>query len=137
MHVQKAAKGAYGANPLKNEPSGEDDDGFGWMVSILPYIEQQALYDLINPNGHFGVLGNQTIRRPGLPRDIVGQVFRGGDRIVSHLSMPVISAAGRVPANWLFPEANSSEVGLFQTLSDCLSDMRLLDYKGAGGKLLW
>ncbi len=41
---RKLPPGAYGASQLRGEPSGEDDDGFGWMVSILPYIEQQPLY---------------------------------------------------------------------------------------------
>lgn len=28
-----------------------DDDGFGWQVAILPFIEQQNMYDLMQPNG--------------------------------------------------------------------------------------
>src|SRR5580765_1957268 len=28
-----------------------NDDGFGWAVAILPFAEQQALYNQINPQG--------------------------------------------------------------------------------------
>src|SRR5262245_55758548 len=27
------------------------DDGFGWGTAILPFVEQKALFDKINPNG--------------------------------------------------------------------------------------
>jgi len=30
---------------------GNENDGFGWGVAILPYMEQKALFDQINPNG--------------------------------------------------------------------------------------
>ena len=27
-----------------------DDDGYGWAVALLPYLEQQPLYDQIAPD---------------------------------------------------------------------------------------
>lgn len=47
------------ANPFASQ---YDDDGFGWMVAILPFIEQQNLYMQINPNGQPGALGRQEVR---------------------------------------------------------------------------
>ena len=34
------------------------DDGFGWATAILPFAEQKALYDQINPNGKPCALGD-------------------------------------------------------------------------------
>ena len=113
---KKLPPAAYGANPLKGEPSGEDDDGFGWMVSILPYIEQQSLYDTIRPNGHFGVLGNETIRAIVYPEIPAGQVFRGGDQIVSTYRCPSSALPDRVPATWLVPGSNLVGAGAIPSI---------------------
>lgn len=130
---KKLPPGAYGASQLRGEPSGEDDDGFGWMVSILPYIEQQALYDLINPNGHFGVLGNQTIRSRVYPEIPVGQVFRGGDRIVSTYRCPSSALPDRVPAMWVVPGSQLVGGGAVPAQHPMAIGHATSDYKGAGG----
>jgi len=130
---KKLPPGAYGANPLKGEPSGEDDDGFGWMVSLLPFIEQQALYDTIRPNGHFGVLGNQSIRSRVYPEIPVGQVFRGGDQIVPTYRCPSSALPDRVPATWLVPGSGLVGGGAIPAQHPMSIGHATSDYKGAGG----
>jgi prepilin-type N-terminal cleavage/methylation domain-containing protein/prepilin-type processing-associated H-X9-DG protein len=130
---KKLPPGAYGANPLKGEPSGEDDDGFGWMVSILPYIEQQTLYDTVRANGHYGVLGNQAIRSRVYPEIPVGQVFRGGDQIVSTYRCPSSALPDRVPATWLVPGSNLVGGGAVPAQHLMAVGHATSDYKGAGG----
>lgn len=130
---KKLPPGAYGANPLKGEPSGEDDDGFGWMVSLLPLIEQQALYETIRPNGHFGVLGNQSIRSRVYPEIPVGQVFRGGDQIVPTYRCPSSALPDRVPATWLVPGSGLVGAGAIPAQHPMSIGHATSDYKGAGG----
>jgi prepilin-type N-terminal cleavage/methylation domain-containing protein len=85
---------ALWANP---NGSALDDDGFGWMVSILPYIEQQPLFNLINPQGAPGVLGNATVFEqyyPGLP------MVPGGDTVVKPYRCPSSGLPDHVPPTW-------------------------------------
>jgi prepilin-type N-terminal cleavage/methylation domain-containing protein/prepilin-type processing-associated H-X9-DG protein len=130
---KKLPPAAYGANPLNSEPSGEDDDGFGWMVSILPYIEQQQLYDTVRPNGHYGVLGNQAIRSVVYPEIPVGQVFRGGDQVVSTYRCPSSGLPDRVPTTWLVPGSNLLGGGPVPSEHPMAVGHATSDYKGAGG----
>lgn len=130
---KKLPPAAYGANRLNREPSGEDDDGFGWMVSILPYIEQQQLYDTVRPNGHYGVLGNQAIRSVVYPEIPVGQVFRGGDQVVSTYRCPSSGLPDRVPPTWLVPGSNLLGGGPVPSEHPMAVGHATSDYKGAGG----
>ena len=78
-----------------------DDDGFGWQVAILPYIEQQALYDLIDPNGQGGALQDDAVRSmfyPGLP-----PLHPGADTVVEAYVCPSSALPQFVPAAWLIP----------------------------------
>jgi prepilin-type N-terminal cleavage/methylation domain-containing protein len=49
--------------------TGKDSSGMSWMVGILPYLEQSAVFSAVNYNGHFprgeGIanVGNRTIIR--------------------------------------------------------------------------
>ena len=49
--------------------TGKDSSGMSWMVGILPYLEQTAVFNAVNYNGHFprgeGIanVGNRTIIR--------------------------------------------------------------------------
>lgn len=130
---KKLPPAAYGANRLKGEPSGEDDDGFGWMVSILPFIEQQAIYDTVRPNGHYGVLGNQAIRSLVYPDIPVGQVFRGGDQVIPTYRCPSSGLPDRVPATWLVPGSGLVGGGEIPAEHPLAIGHATSDYKGAGG----
>ena len=58
----------------KNEKTAADLNGKGWIISILPYIEQQALFDQFKSRGGFNgnFVDNLGIRRPEC-RDLVNQ----------------------------------------------------------------
>lgn len=125
----------FGADPRKGEPTGEDDDGFGWLVALLPFVEQQNLYMEINPNGHYGVLGNQTIRDvfyPGFPTP-----HPGGATIVSTYRCPSSALEDRVPEEFLIPGAQFTpdirSVGLATPQFPMSIGYATTDYKAAGG----
>ena len=106
-----------------------DDDGFGWQVAILPFIEQDSLYQLINPNGQPGVLGEQPIRDvfyPGVPSP-----HPGGNTRVSTYRCPSSALPDIVPATFTIPG---------DTISRAMRPATILavgyattDYKAAGG----
>ncbi len=122
-------------NPGSNQPSGEDDDGFGFLVSLLPFVEQQGLYDFLAPNGHYGVLGNQAIRDrfnhwPGLAP---GGILPGGDTIVSTYRCPSLALLDRVPATWQIPGSAALGARNVPTLFPMSIGYATTDYKGCGG----
>ena len=41
----------WGSDRQKGEPSSFDDDGYGWLVSILPFVEESALYEQLASQG--------------------------------------------------------------------------------------
>ncbi len=141
MHNYESAFGKmppalFAANPAKGEPSGEDDDGFGWLVSLLPFIEQQALYDNIRPNGHYGVLGNQGIRSQFYPEIPAGQPFRGGDTVVSTYRCPSSALEARFPATWVVPGSQLIGGSAIPNQHPMSVGHATTDYKAAGGSCL-
>jgi prepilin-type N-terminal cleavage/methylation domain-containing protein/prepilin-type processing-associated H-X9-DG protein len=123
------------ADPRLSQPSGEDDDGFGWLVNMLPFIEQQTLYERLSPNGHYGVLGNQTIRNqfahwPGVA---AGGVLPGGDTIVSTYRCPSSALPDFVPATWQIPGSAAVGAGSIPGAYPMAIGYATTDYKGAGG----
>jgi prepilin-type N-terminal cleavage/methylation domain-containing protein len=138
MHTYESAFGRmppalFGANPERGQPSGEDDDGFGWLVSLLPFVEQQNLYDRLRPNGHFGVLGNQAIRDAVYPGFPGGAVLPGGETVVSTYRCPSSALPERVPATWLIPGSELVGGGVIPPLTPMSIGYATTDYKGAGG----
>ena len=79
-------EGTYGILPHALWGSGPggisalQDDGLGWMVSILPYIEQANLYQRINPQGQPGVMGQQAIREAYYGAGVT--VIPGGETVI-------------------------------------------------------
>lgn len=124
-----------GANGRLGQPSTEDDDGFGWLVNVLPFVEQQSLYERLAPNGHYGVLGNQAIRVtffhwPGVP---AGGVLPGGDTIVSTYRCPSSALPAFVPATWQVPGSTAIGAGSAVNQHPMSIGYATTDYKGAGG----
>ena len=115
------------------EPSGEDDDGFGWLVSLLPFVEQQALYDLLKPNGHYGVLGNQSIRDQFYPLVPAGGVMPGGDTVISGYRCPSSALPNHVPATWMIPGSELVGARAVPAQFPMAIGHATTDYKGAGG----
>lgn len=106
-----------------------DDDGFTWMVSLLPYIEQQGLYDAINPKGAPGISEDVAIMQryyPGATRIPLGET------VVATYRCPSSALPNIVPATWAFP--GSQAVG-----SPVVPNARpstgyaTTDYKAGGG----
>jgi len=75
------------------------DNGFGWMVSILPFVEQTALYQLINPQGQPGIFNAAMIAQfyPG------ATIIPGGNTIVPGYLCPSSAMPQIVPATWAVP----------------------------------
>ncbi len=75
----ESAKGVFPYGTGYNAPTGDRPgsrpyNGIGWMVRTLPFVEEQALYDLIEPymNGEFG--SNKGLKHPEL-RGVVQTQF--------------------------------------------------------------
>lgn len=112
---------------------GEDDDGFGWMVSILPFVEQQNVYDLLNPNGQFGVLGNNNFRALSYPNFPVGTVLPGGDTVIGAFKCPSSAIPDRVPAQWAIPGIQLVGGGIMDNSFPASIGFATSDYKSNGG----
>lgn len=114
-------------------PSGEDDDGFGWMVSILPYLEQQNVYDLLAPNGQFGVLGNSSYRDSSYPAFPIPAVLPGGDTVIGAYKCPSSAMPDRVPAQWAIPGIQLVGGGIMENQFPASVGYATSDYKINGG----
>ena len=101
------------------------DNGFGWMVSILPLIEQSALYQRINPQGQPGIFNAAMIAQfyPG------NTIIPGGDTIIPGYLCPSSAMPQIVPATWNVPGGPGSLV------SDKVEAVGYAtsSYKAAGG----
>lgn len=130
---KKMPPALFGANPLRGEPSGEDDDGFGWLVALLPFVEQQNLYNRMGVSGHYGVLGNQTFRSQVHPNIPVGSIFPGGDTVISTYRCPSSVLPNLVPASWAIPGSNLVGGGAVPPRYPMAVGHATTDYKTAGG----
>ncbi|QEG43185.1 DUF1559 domain-containing protein [Roseimaritima ulvae] len=123
----------FAADTSLGEPSGEDDDGFGWMVALLPFVEQQNLYETLQVNGHYGTLGNQSIRDmlyPGVP---AGTVIPGGDTVVPGYRCPSSVLPDFVPASWTIPGSHLVGGGSVPNAFPMSIGYGTSDYKAGGG----
>jgi prepilin-type N-terminal cleavage/methylation domain-containing protein/prepilin-type processing-associated H-X9-DG protein len=97
-----------------------NDDGYAWGTAILPFIEQKALFDIVNPNGRDGIMRANFTATNG--------PIRGGDVPVKAYRCPTSQMPKIVEATWRLPGATvlppSSRVFLGHAVSD---------YKGNGG----
>lgn len=124
---------AFTADPRKGEPGGEDDDGFGWMVSILPFIEQQNLYTQLAPNGQFGVLGNDAFRSTSYPLFPIPAVLPGGNTVISAYRCPSSALPDFVPAQWVVPGNELVGGGVMDNEHPASVGYATCDYKANGG----
>jgi prepilin-type N-terminal cleavage/methylation domain-containing protein/prepilin-type processing-associated H-X9-DG protein len=115
-----------GADPCNHS---NDDDGFSWQVSLLPFIEQQTLYDSIRPAGFPGVLESTSIMQryyPGATR------VPFGDTLIATYRCPSSALPNIVPDTWVIP--GSQRVGSPAVPNDRPSSgYATTDYKTAGG----
>jgi len=78
------------------------DNGFGWMVSILPMIEQAGLYQQINPQGTPGIFNAAVIAQiygPGVT------LIPGGNTVLAAYLCPSSAMPQIVPPTWQVPGA--------------------------------
>lgn len=100
------------------------DDGFGWGTAILPFVEQKALFDKINPNGQGGALRIQLNKF--LPAIVP---IPGGETSLTVYKCPSSQLPKVVPdGNWRLPGAGS-----YPPTSRLMRGYGVNDYKGAGG----
>jgi prepilin-type N-terminal cleavage/methylation domain-containing protein/prepilin-type processing-associated H-X9-DG protein len=96
------------------------DDGFGWATAILPFIEQRALFDKINPNGQAGAL-RAALNANNSP-------IPGGETPIKTYRCPTSQLPKVVPALWQLPGASA-----LPPSSRLMTGYAINDYKGAGG----
>jgi prepilin-type N-terminal cleavage/methylation domain-containing protein len=80
------------------------DNGFGWMVSLLPMIEQSALFQRINPQGQPGIFNAAMIAQfyPG------NTIIPGGNTVLPAYLCPSSAMPQIVPATWTVPGFSGS-----------------------------
>jgi prepilin-type N-terminal cleavage/methylation domain-containing protein/prepilin-type processing-associated H-X9-DG protein len=97
------------------------DDGFGWALAILPFMEQKALFDQINPNGQAGAL-RAALNAGKSP-------IPGGETPIKSYRCPTSQLPKVVPAFWSIPGGGGS----LPPSSRLMTGYAINDYKGAGG----
>ncbi len=95
---QAFPKGAYTADPGDSRR----EDGLGWATKILPYIEQQAVYDRLVNNGiAFGSVnydGNPWQPKIFAAANVAGRLpLAGGEAVISAFRCPSSDLPERVP----------------------------------------
>lgn len=110
----------------------DDDDGFGWACQILPYVEQQALYDRISPNGIPSVFERfhtgSPAPLPTPPSTPTTQPWPGAETLLSVYKCPSSILPAQVPATFNIPGMGSRTVHRAWWVGYGTND-----YKGAGG----
>lgn len=114
----------WSANPAKGEPSSFDDDGYGWMVSILPFVEQGALYDMLDTSVKTGTPGAVETYYTNNSRPIPG-----GETVLSMYRCPSSALPEIVPATYSIPGTTG---GMTTNHSQSVG-YAVTDYKAAGG----
>jgi prepilin-type N-terminal cleavage/methylation domain-containing protein/prepilin-type processing-associated H-X9-DG protein len=133
---------AWGANPrlTATDPrhvSGNQDDGYGFLVAILPYIEQGNIYNQLSSYRGRGV-GDTSAPLPlGTPRAIRDwydtnpdrRVIPLGDTVIGTYRCPSSALPSHVPATWTIPGATVAT----STSPSQARGYAVTDYKTCGG----
>lgn len=103
------------------------DNGFGWMVSILPFIEQANLYQRINPQGQPGIFSAAMIAQfyPG------ATIIPGGETILAAYLCPSSALPQICPATYSVPGAPGG--GAVPSQRATAVGYATSSYKAAGG----
>lgn len=111
-------------------PPGNVDDGIGFLASILPFIEQNALWEQVAPySGTPGVLN--LVRTGAFPTPTGIRFIPGGDTKISTYRCPSSGLPDIVPEQWVLPGAGQfgpRPIRRLQSIGYATSD-----YKGCGG----
>lgn len=99
--------------------SADDDDGWSWATAILPFVEQQALFSQLNPQGELLLLPNYfAAKQTTIP---------GGNTSLKVYKCPSSFLPKTVPASFSIPGGASLPV------REHLVGYATNDYKSAGG----
>lgn len=99
----------WSSNPRKSEPSRYDDDGYGWQVSNLPFMEQTNLYNrLATGPMPLGTPGAMEIywQNNGAPAS--GFIIPGGDTRLPYTTCPSSAMPLVVPQTFVIPGASAA-----------------------------
>jgi len=124
-------EGTYGILPHALWGGGpgqpNQDNGFGWMVSILPFVEQSALFQLINPQAQPGIFIPAI-----LAQHYPGQtMIPGGRTIVPGYLCPSSAMPQILPATFAIP--GSPGGGAVPARTASAVGYATSSYKAAGG----
>ena len=103
-----------------------DDDGFGWQSAILPFIEQQNLYNQITGHPLWGAEGALELNRA-----LSGRPIPGGEVEVATYRCPSSTLPKIVPEFWAIP--GGQNFGPLRAENRQMIGYAVTDYKTAGG----
>ena len=94
-----------------DDGGGADDDGYGWQVSLLPYLDQQPLYNDLPEKGNPAALqclyqegvDDNDCAYWGLSGRGTGSVIQAGTNVVSTFRCPSSLLPDRMPPTWVPP----------------------------------
>jgi prepilin-type N-terminal cleavage/methylation domain-containing protein/prepilin-type processing-associated H-X9-DG protein len=109
---------------IMGDNGADDDEGFGFLCAILPFIEEQALYDVVAPTGTPGIFQVYYNNNPG------NHVWPGGDTVVDTYDCPSSSLPNIVPTTYDVP---GSRNGPLPQDAPFYVGYATSDYKTAGG----
>ena len=122
-----AYEGSYRKLPsaLMGGISSNADDGYGWAVALLPFTEQQGLYEKLDAAMPLG-----TPRALGLYSSANGgKTIPGGETRLTSYRCPSSPLPDVVPASFSIPGGTGS----LATNRTLMTGYATSDYKGAGG----
>lgn len=121
-HNFESAHGTFpqGAYSAIDDDAGNDDDGWGWGTYILPYLEQNNLFESLRPT---------VTEQPGVFRntfDSTGAIIGGGDQHIETFRCPSSQLLDNTPAE-------VSGGGIVATIAPERVGYATSDYKGCAG----
>ncbi len=106
-----------------------DHDGFGWLCMALPYVEQAAVYQRINPQGHPGIFENPAVTAAHYGAGVT--FVPGGNTIIPGYRCPSSTLPAVIPANWQIPGSGALGAGSVPNAKPYSVGYSVTDYKAA------
>ena len=107
------------------------DDGFSWMVSILPYIDQAPLYNKINAQGYPGVINTTATRERYY--GVGTTLIPGGETVLPAYLCPASPMPTKVPPLWQIPGSELVGGKAVPPRAPVIIGYATSSYKSAGG----
>lgn len=126
-----AGYGASQGAPAPYGNRGEDDDGFSWMVYLLPLIDQAPLYNLIDPQGTPGILEDDAIKATHYGAGTTR--IPGGETIIPAYRCPSSALPDTVLPTWVIPGSQLVGGTSVPPSKPWIVGYATTDYKANGG----